>query len=50
MAVVSCIWCDYVAIAPTKREALAKYQRHHEQPIIDREHKQRLAAQAVNHG
>jgi hypothetical protein len=38
-AVLRCVWCDYVAIADTKREAVAIYQRDHEQPIIERDNR-----------
>lgn len=37
VAVVKCLWCDYIAIDATRREAVARYQREHEQPILDRE-------------
>lgn len=50
VAVVSCIWCDYVAVAPTKREALAMYQRQHEQPMLDRERERMAARRAVRNG
>lgn len=35
-AVLKCLWCDYTAIAPTKKEAIALYKKQHEQPIVDR--------------
>jgi hypothetical protein len=33
---LNCLWCDYRVTAPTKLHASGKYEREHEQPIIDR--------------
>lgn len=43
VAVVKCLWCDYAAVGNTEGEAFARYQRQHEQPILDRESAHRRA-------
>lgn len=34
--VVRCLWCDYVAIGPTRKAAMEKYKQQHEWLILDR--------------
>lgn len=52
VAVVKCLWCDYIAIDATGREAVARYQREHEQPILARElaHRRAPGADLDPHG
>lgn len=36
MRMLRCLWCSYIAFGVTDDDALARYRREHEEPILER--------------